>query len=418
MNWGKLPKKFLAGILGLALIFGANNAQAEESPKNPATNNQQTDKPSKPIKKIVINSASRILTLYEGDKKISMYPLGLGKVSTPTPTGYYKILEKAVNPSWIDPSDPEYEIPSGPSNPLGYRWMQIQGNYGIHGTNRPDSIGYYVSNGCIRMLEKDVEELYDKVEVNTPVEIFYNRVVVEKAPDDNVVYYIYPDGYRWQNVEVKDVTRWLEPYGVLPFVSDNEIEKEIKESRGEPNYVGKPYNIEVNGTVLKQIELNGRTFIARAVIRDTIAYLPVVPIAVALNTKLEWRAAESTLKTAYGEVTGYEKRKQIYCNSDDAVLLFNIDGGLQNTNDGKIYRLKSTTPPPEVVDPTEKPKTEKSDTDKPKTDKSDELLDKPFEKSKKDKSETEKAKIDKSKENPKEVDKPFEDKKSAKAEAV
>ena len=380
MRWGKLPKKILAGVLGLALIFGAS-AQAEEAPKNPAPNNQTTDKPSKSEKKIVINSASRLLTLYEGDKKISMYPLGLGKVSTPTPTGYYKILEKAINPSWIDPSDPEYEIPSGPSNPLGYRWMQIHGNYGIHGTNRPDSIGYYVSNGCIRMLEKDVEELYDKVEVNTPVEIFYNRVVVEKAPDDNVVYYIYPDGYGWQNVEVKDVTRWLEPYGVLPFVSDNEIEKEISESRGEPNYVGKPYNVEVNGTVLKQIELNGRTFIARAVIRDTIAYLPVVPIAVALNTKLEWRASESTLKTAYGEVTGYEKRKQIYCNSDDAVLLFNIDGGLQNTNDGKIYRLKSITPPPEVIDPTtiNKPKpTEKPEVDKPKDDKTKEL-DKPFE---------------------------------------
>ena len=383
MRWGKLPKKILAGVLGLALIFGAS-AQAEEAPKNPAPNNQTTDKPSKSEKKIVINSASRLLTLYEGDKKISMYPLGLGKVSTPTPTGYYKILEKAINPSWIDPSDPEYEIPSGPSNPLGYRWMQIHGNYGIHGTNRPDSIGYYVSNGCIRMLEKDVEELYDKVEVNTPVEIFYNRVVVEKAPDDNVVYYIYPDGYGWQNVEVKDVTRWLEPYGVLPFVSDNEIEKEISESRGEPNYVGKPYNVEVNGTVLKQIELNGRTFIARAVIRDTIAYLPVVPIAVALNTKLEWRASESTLKTAYGEVTGYEKRKQIYCNSDDAVLLFNIDGGLQNTNDGKIYRLKSITPPTEIIEPIEKPKedkpkTEKPEVDKPKTDNSEELLDKPFE---------------------------------------
>ena len=202
--------------------------------------------------------------------------------------------------------------------------------------------------------------------------------------------------------------------------------------------------MSICGKILPQIELNGRIFVARAVIRDTIAYLPVVPIAVALNTKLEWRAAESTLKTAYGEVTGYEKRKQIYCNADDAVLLFNIDGGLQSTNEGKIYRLKTITPPPEVIDPTtinkpktekpktdkpkedkpqnEKPKTdkpaEKSDTDKPKTDKSDELLDKPFEKSKKDKSETEKAKIDKSKENPKEVDKPFEDKKSAKAEAV
>ncbi len=370
MNWGKLPKKIAAGILGVALILNFSAAQAEETaPKNSAE--VATNEPAKPERKIVINSASRILTLYEGNKKLAMYPLGLGKTSTPTPTGYYKILEKATNPTWIDPSDPEYEVPSGPNNPLGYRWMQIQGNYGIHGTNKPDSIGYYVSNGCIRMREKDVEELYDAVEVNTPVEITYNRIVVEKAPDDNVVYYIYPDGYGWQTVEVADVIKWLEPYGVAPFVSDAEIAEKIQASDGEPSYAGKPYNIELNGQRLPQIELNGRVFLSRAVIRDTITYLPVVPIAVALNTKIEWRASESTLKTAYGEVMGYEFKKQIYCNADDAVLLFNIDGGLQNTaNGGKIFSLKSITPPtieeptPQVEKPTDKPSTNKP-SDKP-----------------------------------------------------
>ena len=370
MNWGKLPKKIAAGILGVALILNFSAVQAEETaPKNSAE--VTTNESAKPERKIVINSASRLLTLYEGNKKLAMYPLGLGKTSTPTPTGYYKILEKATNPTWIDPSDPEYEVPSGPNNPLGYRWMQIQGNYGIHGTNKTDSIGYYVSNGCIRMNEKDVEELYDAVEVNTPVEITYNRIVVEKAPDDNVVYYIYPDGYGWQTVEVADVIKWLEPYGVAPFVSDSEIAEKIQVSDGEPSYIGKPYNIELNGQRLPQIELNGRVFLSRAVIRDTITYLPVVPIAVALNTKIEWRASESTLKTAYGEVMGYEFKKQIYCNADDAVLLFNIDGGLQNTaNGGKIFSLKSITPPtieeptPQVENPNDKPSTNKP-TDKP-----------------------------------------------------
>ena len=93
--------------------------------------------PAQAEKKIFINSASRLMLLYDGDSKLAVYHLGLGKVSTPTPSGYFKITEKAINPSWIDPSDPEYEIPSGPDNPLGYRWMQIYGNYGIHGTNRP-----------------------------------------------------------------------------------------------------------------------------------------------------------------------------------------------------------------------------------------------------------------------------------------
>ena len=351
MNWAKFPKKICAGILGLALMFNLP-VQAEPSEK-----------------KIVINSASRILALYEGNTKVAIYPLGLGKVSTPTPTGYYKILEKAVNPSWIDPSDPEYEVPSGPNNPLGYRWMQIQGNYGIHGTNKPDSIGYYVSNGCIRMYEKDVEALYDAVEVNTPVEITYNRVVVEKAPDENIVYYIYPDGYSWQNVTVADVNKWLEPYGIAPFESDAEIATKIEASDGQPTFIGKPYNVELNGEVLPTTEINGRTFYARAVVREGVTYLPAVPIAVALKTKVEWRAYESTLKTEYGEVTGYEKKKQIYLNADDAMILFNIDGGLQsisrNPADGKIFRFKTVTPPPPVE--IDKPVT-KPDEDKPKTD--------------------------------------------------
>lgn len=350
MDLTKFPKKIFAGILGLALMFNLP-AQAEPSEEKPVANG----------KKIVINSASRILALYEGNIKVAIYPLGLGKVSTPTPTGYYKILEKAINPSWINPSDPEFEIPSGPSNPLGYRWMQIQGNYGIHGTNKPDSIGYYVSNGCIRMYEKDVEALYDAVEVNTPVEITYNRVVVEKAPDENIVYYIYPDGYGWQNVTVADVNKWLEPYGIAPFESDAEIATKIEASDGQPTFIGKPYNIELNGQILPTTEINGRTFVARAVVREGVTYLPAVPIAVALRTKVEWRAYESTLKSEYGEVTGYEKKKQIYLNADDAMILFNIDGGLQsvskNPEDGKIFRYRTVTspPPPEINKPVDKP---------------------------------------------------------------
>ena len=59
-------------------------------------------------KKISINLASRALALYDGNKRLELYPLGVGKVSTPTPVGYYKILTKEIDPPWIDPSNPEY----------------------------------------------------------------------------------------------------------------------------------------------------------------------------------------------------------------------------------------------------------------------------------------------------------------------
>ena len=346
----KILKKLAAGVFTLAMLFNSSaDVHAE--------------------KRIIINSASRLLTFYNDGAKIAVYPLGLGKTWTPTPVGYYKIQSKEVNPSWIDPSDPEYEIPSGPDNPLGYRWMGIIGNYGIHGTNKPDSIGHYVSNGCVRMLEKDVEVLFDEVEVGTPVDITYNRVVVEKVDDGNVAYYIYPDGYGWQSIDVNYVNSWLEPYGVSPFVSDSEIAEKIKNSDGQPTYVGKPYNIELNGNKIDTTEANGRKFLAKAVVRDTVAYIPAVPLAMALKTKLEWRAGESTLKTQYGEVVGYEMKNQLYCNADDVHVLFSVEGGLQNISDkpeqGKIFRFKSVENKPiEIFEtPAETVETPKKETE-------------------------------------------------------
>ena len=286
-------------------------------------------------KKILINAASRILCLYDGDVRLRLYPVGLGKVSTPTPFGYYKILTKEINPSWIDPSNPEYEVPSGSDNPLGYRWMQIQGNYGIHGTNKPTSIGFYVSNGCIRMREADVEDLFDIVEVGTPVEITYNRVVVEKADDGNVVYYIYPDGYDRQPLDVKTVNSWLIPWGVSAFADDREIERAIYKSAGEPVYIGKPYTIELSGITVPETEQNKRHFDNKAIERGGITYLPAVPIAIAMEMKLEWRH-HTTLATKYGQVPGIERKGQLYLNEDDASVLFRVEGW----KDGNIYKLK------------------------------------------------------------------------------
>mgnify|MGYP000883971574 CR=1 FL=1 len=178
--------------------------------------------------KIVINIAARSLGVYKNNEKIRLYPVGLGKLSTPTPVGYFSVLTKEENPTWVDPGDSRNTIPSGEGNPLGYRWMQVWGNYGIHGTNHPESIGGYVSNGCIRMKEADVEEVYDYVNVGTPVEIMYQRIVIDKIKDNMIVYYIYPDGYGYQPLDVETVTKWLAGYGVEKFESDEDIEKKIE----------------------------------------------------------------------------------------------------------------------------------------------------------------------------------------------
>lgn len=108
--------------------------------------------------KIVVNTSARTLTLYKDGKWYKSFPVAVGKPSTPTPKGTYKIKNKAPNPG----------------GPYGARWLGLSittGGYGIHGTNDPSSIGKAVSNGCIRMHNKDVITLYNLVPVGTTVEI-------------------------------------------------------------------------------------------------------------------------------------------------------------------------------------------------------------------------------------------------------
>ena len=285
--------------------------------------------------KLVINLAARSIAAIRDNQKVALYPVGPGKVSTPTPTGYYKVIDKEVNPTWTDPGDASASIPSGPSNPLGYRWIGIGGNYGIHGTNRPESIGHYVSNGCIRMHEEDVEKIYDMVEVGTPVEITYNRIVVEKTPDDQIAYYIYPDGYGWQNVTTADVNKWLAGYGVSDFVTDADVEQKIQASDGNPTYVARVYPLYVNGQKLK----------GKAVVQDDITYLPAVDLAEAAKVSLGWKPEEKVLVSSYGQAVGYKKKDTLYCNADDVATLYHLDGGL---NAGK-FELKTQAKKQETV---------------------------------------------------------------------
>jgi len=107
---------------------------------------------------IVINVKRHTLTLYRNGVIYKVYPVAVGKVATPTPKGTFRIKNKAVNPG----------------GPFGDRWLGITapgGSFGIHGTNQPGSIGKSISNGCIRMYNKDVIELSNLVSIGTSVKI-------------------------------------------------------------------------------------------------------------------------------------------------------------------------------------------------------------------------------------------------------
>lgn len=289
--------------------------------------------------KISINLAARSLSVFDGAEKIRLYPIGPGKTSTPTPTGYYKVQYMEKNPDWVSPHD-KTVIKSGPACPLGYRWIGFRGSYGIHGTNKPDSIGGYVSDGCVRMREADVEALYELTKVGTPVEITYNRVVVEKLADGTVVYYIYPDGYGWQPLKVADVAKWLDGFGVGNFVSDEDIAEKIADSDGNPTYIAQAFPLYVNGKKLA----------SPAVRQEGETYIPVIEVAQATGIDIGYTATSQTLTTRHASALGYDKKDVLYCTARDVKKLFLLTGGQDKVNN---YVLKSAVKEPQVTTSTE-----------------------------------------------------------------
>lgn len=125
--------------------------------------------------KIVIDLSSKQLTLYRLGAVEKVYGVAVGSPEFPTPAGTFAIQTMQKDPTWTPP-DSEWAkdakvTPPGPDNPLGTRWMGIEGAVGIHGTNNAASIGYSVSHGCIRMRIPDVEDLFERVAIGTPVTV-------------------------------------------------------------------------------------------------------------------------------------------------------------------------------------------------------------------------------------------------------
>ena len=274
-------------------------------------------KPAFEDKRIEINLASKLLTLYQGDVGIRMYPVAPGKPSSPTPVGRRKVEDMEMNPTWIDP-DSNTQIPSGPDCPLGYRWIGIGGNYGIHGTNVASSIGSYASHGCVRMYEADVEDLFAHIVKGIPVDIIYERLVVEKAPDQTVIYYVYPDGYGRENLDVSDVKKKLAAFGVAGFADPDDIQHAIAMADGVPNYVAKVYDLYVKGQKLD----------AHAYGKDGHIYLPVMAVARAAGIRAEWSPNWKRLNTVYGTANGIPKGNALYIDAADAPTLLHLSGTL------------------------------------------------------------------------------------------
>ncbi len=124
-------------------------------------------------REIVVSLEDRKLALIEDGQVKKIYSVAVGKPSTPSPVGTFKIERRVANPVYHH--DGKTVMP-GPGNPVGTRWMGLNvPGYGIHGTNVPKSIGKAASHGCIRMAKADLEEFYSLVAVGDMVELIGQR---------------------------------------------------------------------------------------------------------------------------------------------------------------------------------------------------------------------------------------------------
>lgn len=133
----------LALMLSAALLAAHPLPAPEPAPKEPV--------------RLVIDTDHRTITVYSQGTVFKQFPCAVGKASTPTPLGEWAVREKA---RW--------------GGGFGTRWLGLSvpfGIYGVHGTNNPGSIGSFASHGCIRMFNRNVEQLFPWVQVGTRVSI-------------------------------------------------------------------------------------------------------------------------------------------------------------------------------------------------------------------------------------------------------
>ena len=123
--------------------------------------------------RVIVDLEARWALYLLGDEVAAAWPVGIGRPGEETPTGDYTAIEKTEKPSWMKVG--QEPIPFGdPRNPLGTRWIGwarggAKTTYGFHGTKEPESIGRAASDGCVRFLNEDVEELFQILPEGAPI---------------------------------------------------------------------------------------------------------------------------------------------------------------------------------------------------------------------------------------------------------
>lgn len=182
------------------VLLETNNTIA---PVNPApgtviTIPSQMLLPDTPREGIVVNLAElRLYYFPPGENIVQVFPLGIGQLGLETPVTTTRVSQKIPNPTWTPTPGIRARsleqgiklppvVPAGPNNPLGRFALRLgvgNGEYLIHGTSAPDSVGLRVSSGCMRMNAPDIKALFEQVRVGTRVQIINEPVKFSVEPD-------------------------------------------------------------------------------------------------------------------------------------------------------------------------------------------------------------------------------------------
>jgi lipoprotein-anchoring transpeptidase ErfK/SrfK len=156
----KAQNRTRTAILLLTALFGPTAAAQDFSTARAA-------------RQVLVSIPDRKLAVLEGGKVIRTFPVAVGATVSPSPSGEFKIVNRIANPTYYHPG---VVIPAGAGNPIGTRWLGLnRKGYGIHGTNEPGSIGKAASHGCIRLRNRDMQQLFRTVSVGDTVLIRVDR---------------------------------------------------------------------------------------------------------------------------------------------------------------------------------------------------------------------------------------------------
>ena len=156
---------------------------------------------------IVIDVVVRMLYWFKDKQLIAQFPVAVGKADWETPPGKFSILSRRRKPTWHVPPAIQAEmrergepvktaVPPGPDNPLGEYWLQLSGgDYGLHGTNAPWTVGRYATHGCMRLRPKDIERLFNEAPNGTPVWVIYEPIKLAQLANGHLLIEVRDDIY-------------------------------------------------------------------------------------------------------------------------------------------------------------------------------------------------------------------------------